>query len=819
MNNKNKNKNKKNILHYRLIGAISLSITQLFTADVSAMTSIADISANGVIGNSSAILPSLSADGRFIAFASYANNLLAGTRSEDMQIYLYDKEQGSIALVSKNMFGKANNASNGKPEISADGQYITFATAASDMDDQDTLNKLKDVFVYDRVTEQVSRVSSASELGLSEFPVISANGRFISYQSTIDDIVANDNNGTSDVFVYDRLQNISTRISLSFTGKEGRNESTRPSISADGRYITYQSDASNLVAGDNNRSSDVFVYDRNTEEVALVSRSTAGAWGSDDSVKPVISADGRFISYTSESDNLSSGARLNKNPKIFVYDRENGVTSLATINSLGELSNGRSFRSAISSNGRFVSYNSDATNLVAGNIINVSNIFVRDRLHAETTRISYKFDGFETESASNYSSISAHGEFIAFHSADPDLVPALPDVMTSHIYTVGPLTSVIPIEEYEQPFNSTSWPEGWYSYGWHLDSDAEGELLLRSNAALDNQSLIAEWRVTTAIAGNISFDLKVDSEQEGDFFRFYVDAELIAEYSGFIDWQNYQYLLSEGEHTLKFEYSKNNSISVGADAAWLDNVQFFTNDTEQQQTVFIERLYENILGRAADSGGARFWLGYIQSASATSMAFGFFKSIEFQSLSLSNTAFVHVLYSTVLGREADPEGLNHWAGLLKQGLPKDSILYGFFRSAEFGALAQRAGMKAYSISDHKEFQVKDFVQRFYLNVLGRYPEQEGLDHWANHLITEEFSAADVAYGFFLSGEFIDQNHDDRAFVNIAYATILNRSPDAAGVSNWLNHLGSGLSRRDMIQGFLASQEFSVLAASYGVVVQ
>ncbi|NOQ62924.1 MAG: DUF4214 domain-containing protein [Methyloprofundus sp.] len=364
----------------------------------------------------------------------------------------------------------------------------------------------------------------------------------------------------------------------------------------------------------------------------------------------------------------------------------------------------------------------------------------------------------------------------------------------------------------------TSWPEAWYSHAWILEhgTGIESGLALRSDSIADNETAVIIWHTALQEAGFVNFNMKVASELDADFFRFYIDDALQAEYSGLIDWANYQYPLAAGEHTLRFEYTKNTSLSIGSDAAWIDNIEFSIDRTKQLQSAFIERLYENILGRPSDSGGLSSWLNYIQSSSATSMAFGFFKSAEFQNLNLSNTAFVHTLYNTVLGRDADPSGLSHWVGLLNQGVLRESILYGFFRSAEFDTLAQGSGMEAFSNDDNKTYQVKSFVQRLYLNVLGRNPDQQGLDDTSNPLISGEFSTSEIVLGFFLSGEFIEQGHDNSSFINIAYLTLLNRASDAGGVITWSEQLNNGLSRGQIVKDFIASPEFATLAASYGI---
>ncbi|NOQ64830.1 MAG: DUF4214 domain-containing protein [Methyloprofundus sp.] len=233
---------------------------------------------------------------------------------------------------------------------------------------------------------------------------------------------------------------------------------------------------------------------------------------------------------------------------------------------------------------------------------------------------------------------------------------------------------------------------------------------------------------------------------------------------------------------------------------------------------FIKRLYLNILGRPADSGGLAHWVLVLQESSATNVAFGFFNSAEFKGLTLSHAEFVNIIYRTVLGREADVGGLNFWVSELDKGTLKVFILYGFFQSGEMADLAAEAGVAAYSESDDRLFQLNSFVRRFYTNVLGRDADQGGFDSWMADLLNNTRDAKKLAEGFFFSQEFIQQGHDDSRFVEIAYETILGRVSDESGKIFWAGQLSSGMSREELVGGFLNSEEFEVLAAEYGIQV-
>ena len=154
---------------------------------------------------------------------------------------------------------------------------------------------------------------------------------------------------------------------------------------------------------------------------------------------------------------------------------------------------------------------------------------------------------------------------------------------------------------------------------------SDGVYSLRANPTTDHETAVTEWRVNIANEGELSFDLKVDSEQGYDFFRFYIDDVLQAEHSGFMNWTQYDYPLSAGEHKLRFEYDKDINDKAGADTAWIDNVHFSNDYAIQLQAEFIERFYLNILGRLPDGGGLAYWLDIIQSTSATHVCFWIFQ--------------------------------------------------------------------------------------------------------------------------------------------------------------------------------------------------
>ena len=208
-------------------------------------------------------------------------------------------------------------------------------------------------------------------------PVISGDGRFVAFTSFSDNLVPDDLNESSDVFVRDLQANATTRASEYLPGFEADFDNLRPSISADGRFVAFDSNAANLAWGDTNDTFDVFVKDRQTGILTRVSVNDAGEEGSGDSFRPAISADGRVVAFYSEVGNLVPGD-TNGSTDVFVHDRRSGATKRISVTAAGAEANGDSVRPGISADGRLVVFESDASNLVAGDSNQFTDVFLYD---------------------------------------------------------------------------------------------------------------------------------------------------------------------------------------------------------------------------------------------------------------------------------------------------------------------------------------------------------------------------------------------------------------------------------------------------------
>ncbi len=309
-------------------------------------------------------------------------------------------------------------------QISANGHFVVYTSTASNLVDGDT-NWVSDVFVHDRRTGETVRASvdDAGNQGnsLSQFPRISAGGRFVAFESLASNLVDGDTNGALDVFVHDRQTRRTTRVSLADGGAEGNSASGVPCLSGGGRFVAFESLASNLVDGDSNESTDVFVHDRQTGATTRVSVDSRGRQADGGSAGCSVDGRGRYVAFESLASNLVDGD-TNRVSDVFVHDRQTGKTTRVSVDSRGRQANGGSAAPSLSGDGRFVGFGSYASNLVDGDTNQDIDVFVHDRQTGETIRVSVDSQGRQANGSSGVPAVSADGRWIAFHSFASNLV-------------------------------------------------------------------------------------------------------------------------------------------------------------------------------------------------------------------------------------------------------------------------------------------------------------------------------------------------------------------------------------------------------------
>jgi len=401
--------------------------------DLPPATTRVSVGSAGNQGNAGSGWPSISGGGRYVAFVSYASNLVDGDTNGCMDVFVHDRQTRATSRVSVDSAGREANSESGEPPaISADGRHVAFSSQASNLVDGDG-NGTWDVFVHDRqtgVTERVSVDGASREANNASWgPAISADGRYVAFWSYASNLVDGDMNGTWDVFVHDRQTGATQRVSVDSTGNEGNAWSREPAISGDGRHVAFASPATNLVDGDSNGYPDVFVHDRQTGVTERVSVDSAGTEGNGDSGASgshmwsslVISADGRYVAFTSAASNLvdqdTNGFR-----DVFLHDRQTGATQRVSVGTGGSQGNNDSDNPVIAGDGRYVAFDSVAPNLVDADTNATDDVFVRDRWTATTTRVSVDSEGMEGNSNSQFPSSTVDGRHVTFVSQASNLV-------------------------------------------------------------------------------------------------------------------------------------------------------------------------------------------------------------------------------------------------------------------------------------------------------------------------------------------------------------------------------------------------------------
>jgi hypothetical protein len=324
---------------------------------------------------------SVSADGRFVAFVSAATNLVSGDTNDNTDIFVRDRTANTTTRVSVSSTGTQANGDSDYPAISGDGRYVAFWSAANGLVADDT-NDALDIFVHDLMAHQTTRIAigNAGDVGHGGRLGISHDGRYIAFTSHVDTLVPNDDNAMPDVFLYDRNTGQFSRVSLTSAGGEVDGVSWNVALSPDARFVAFTSNATNLVAGDTNDEGDVFVRDRQSNQTTRVSVSSSGAQTGqfEHSDLAAISADGRYVAFESTGSNLAAGD-TNDRPDIFVRDRQTNQTMRVSVTSAGAQAGGESSNAAISGDGRFVVFDSYAADLAPNDGNAATDVFLHDR--------------------------------------------------------------------------------------------------------------------------------------------------------------------------------------------------------------------------------------------------------------------------------------------------------------------------------------------------------------------------------------------------------------------------------------------------------
>jgi uncharacterized repeat protein (TIGR01451 family) len=447
---------------------------------------LVSVATDGSPGDYASFNPSISADGRYVAFASGATNLVASdANGATRDIFVRDLQTGTTVVVSVASDGTQGNGGSYDPSISADGRYVAFESVATNLISPGT-NDDYEIYVHDRDADEDGIFDEAGEIETvrvsidddgnrgnshSFDPSISGDGRLVAFNSNATNLVDNDISGQTDVFVHDRDADddgtfdeagaISTlRVSVSSGGTAGNGYSGTPSMAAGGRYVAFESAASNLVGGDTNGARDIFVHDLETGTTTRVSVDTGGGQGDDHSYMPTISPDGRYVAFASAASDLIDDD-ANAVDDVFLHDRDPDEddafdeageieTTRVSIPNCGGEAEGDLIeeRPALSSDGRYVAFQTSAANLIHGDAGYDADTFVRDRTLGQTAFVSV-VPGVEGAGGTCHVDMSDDGQIVAFQTGScinggqiyvrdrGDLLPADAPTDLLHVSTGG----------------------------------------------------------------------------------------------------------------------------------------------------------------------------------------------------------------------------------------------------------------------------------------------------------------------------------------------------------------------------------------------
>lgn len=352
---------------------------------VAGTTTLVSATPAGDVGNGQSIDPAISSTGRWVTFTSAATDLVTGDTSGIFDVFRWDRTTGDLIRVSVSTTGVEGNRGSFGATVSRDGRIIAFNSQASNLVAGDT-NGQADAFVRNLNTGHTSRISVTSnerqangDSGGISVPVVSANGQIVAYSSNASNLVSGDTNGSIDVFVRNRFNNTTSRVSVADDGSQADTSSglDRLSISANGRYVVFTS-AAELVPSDTS-STDVYVRDRVAQHTVRVSAAPGGAEPNGGAGSASISADGSMVAFSSIATNLVPGTDANGFVSdVYLRDMVHETTTRVSVSSSGSQGNGNNTLPAISGDGQHVGFVADSTNLIPGDTNGATDVFVRD---------------------------------------------------------------------------------------------------------------------------------------------------------------------------------------------------------------------------------------------------------------------------------------------------------------------------------------------------------------------------------------------------------------------------------------------------------
>ncbi len=412
----------------------------------------------GAPGTGNSTSASVSGDGRYVAFVSAGTNLVDGDTNGKQDVFLHDRQLGTTKRISFGAGGIQSNGDSYAPYASFDGSYVLFTSKATNLVSGDT-NNLEDLFLYDAAADSVQRVASvvsgSEYVGAGSSYGISADGRYVAYAGKPG------STGDHDIWLLDRRANVVKRVARqNYIYETFR---ARVSISADGRFIAFDSRGTKIVPDDTrttigNNDRAIYLYDAALDEMKMISRSTTGQRANHYSYYPIISADGRYVAYLSKASDIVPGD-TQPVQDVYVYDRVNGTTELASLNSQGQQVAVDAYDPSISADGRYVAFHTDgAFDPVDGGR---TDVYIRDRAAGVTRWVSKTASGGNADQPVDRAALSADGGTVVFETAATNMTATAEADAVRDLYAVAlPTDTIAP--EWPAGESVTAAPGGTY---------------------------------------------------------------------------------------------------------------------------------------------------------------------------------------------------------------------------------------------------------------------------------------------------------------------------------------------------------------------
>ncbi|NUP94976.1 MAG: PD40 domain-containing protein [Planctomycetaceae bacterium] len=405
---------------------LALALVLLSPAALAWQCEQCSVTSAGVPAVSASFVGATDDSGTWVVFSSAANNLIPGDTLDLSDVFLRDRNAGTTTVLSISTGGQLGNANSNAPSISGNGQLVCFVSVASNLVTGDT-NARNDVFVRNLSTGQLQLASRAG-FGApgsdhSFQPRLSPDATKLVFVSKSSNFVAGDTNGFDDVFVRTLATGAMVRASVATGDVQSNGNSSNPSLSADGNFVVFTSAATNLVATDSNGLTDVFVHDLTTGVTTLVSSPPAGGVSNGEADHGFLSADARFVVFSSRGTNLSTGVPNTSFYHPYLHDRLLNTTVRLDFTATGAYANKHGTALGVSIDGRHAWFRSAANQVAAGDVNNFEDVFVRDVQLGVTTKLTKGYNGAPIQVGTDAAVLSSNGAYVVVETRSPNMVP------------------------------------------------------------------------------------------------------------------------------------------------------------------------------------------------------------------------------------------------------------------------------------------------------------------------------------------------------------------------------------------------------------